>query len=826
RTEMFGALQGGLAARGPERGVVVFGRTGEAQAWAGNLRIPPVPIGVSLRAQITPFYVILEAERTRGGQTAVAQLLLAGDSSVPNRAASVASRFARATGSQLHFSAPGAASSDPDVVNYCVPDCNSVEVFPDTLFSVRPVPPTQGTLKLTVLERGGRRVAVAAAMTLLVLFFLVSHQLRFWVFTGGAGLLLLTPMGSRLGLDPLFSPRTYFLSQFGFFSTSAGGLVVLAGVALVVIVALWRISAVRWRWLLVPAAGLVIVAAPIVFRVLAQGVAVPEGGIGLRNWLAWSVPIAMAGTAMLAVAALCVRVSGVSHYRWWSAWAAGGLAFVLALLGLLIWNPGSEWPAWYVLLWMPAMFFAVHPGRRARVIASCSGVAGSMVVLFIWAAVVDGRVLNAERDVERLAERVDPIAVGALQTFGAALQAGPVPRTAAGLYARWRRSSLSRDDYPVSLATWTLGENRVAELELADMLVPRQEIEVSVRNAVGRRDPLIEELNVVPGGHYLLTVPFPDRSVVTVVVGPRSQAIEPVRLARFLRGDPLRVAPYEIFVATPMSSSATAVRLEWHKDGRRLMGERSLASTEGFNNLQVRVPLGGIVDSVVRGALLVGLTAVLAALFVLLGEAIQGRVRIDFRPVWRSLKGESYSTRLTLALALFFFMPTLGLGAWSVGRFAAEVRTTEDLVITRTLQGAGGVELDFAIMGARSERRLDELADQLDADLLLYEDGKLLHSSARVLAELGLVEPYLYPDVFQQLVLGSGLERQAIADRNIGGRDSRVGYRALTSLTGRSLVLAAPVLADEPQLRHNQQDILFALILVIAIGFAAASGLA
>ncbi len=826
RTEMFGALQGGLAGRNPERGVVVFGSTGEALAWAGNLRIPPIPIGVSLRAQITPFYVVLEAERTRDGQTAVAQLLLAGDSAVPNRATSVASRFARATGSQLHFSAPGAASSDPDVVNYCVPDCNSMEVFPDTLFSVRPVPPTQGTLKLTVLERGGRRVAVAAAMTLLVVFFLVTHQLRFWVFAAGAGLLLLTPMGSRLGLDPLFSPRTYFLSPFGFFSTSAGGLVVLAGVALVVIVALWRRSAVRWRWLLVPAAGLIVVAAPFVFRLLARGVAVPEGGIGLGNWLAWSVPIAMAGTAMLAVAALCVRVSGVSRYRWWSAWAAGCLAFVLALMGLLVWNPGSAWPGWYVPLWIPAMFFAIHPGRRSRVIASCAGVAGSVVVLFIWAAVVDGRVLNAGRDVERLAERVDPIAAGALQNFGKALQSEPVPRTAAGLYTRWQRSSLSHDNYPASLAAWTLDGNRIAELKLADLSVPRREIEVSARNAVGRRDPLIEELNVPPGGHYLLTVPFLDSSVVTVVVGPRSQAVEPLRLARFLRGDPLTVEPYEIFVATPIYSSATAVRLDWRKEGRLLVSERSLAFSEGFKNLQVRVSLGGIVDSVVRGALLVGLTAALAALFVLLGEAIRGRVTIDLRPVWRSLKGESYSTRLTLALTLFFFVPTLGLGAWSVGRFAAEVRTTEDLVITRTLQDAGGVELDFAIMGARSERRLDELADQLDADLLLYEDGKLLHSSARVLAELGLVEPYLHPEVYQQLVLGNGLERQAIANRNIGGRNTRVGYRALTNPTGRSLVLAVPVLADEPQLRHNQEDILFALILVIAIGFAAASGLA
>ena len=229
RSEMFSMLQGGLAARSPERGVVVFGRTGEPWAWAGNLRIPPVPIGVPLRAQITQFYVVLEAERTRDGQKAVAQLLLAGDSAVPNRDATVGARFARLTGSELRFSAPGPERRGRDFFQYCVPDCNSIDVQPDTLFAVQPVPPTQGTLKLMMLERGGRRVAVALAMTLVVFFVVVGSRLRFWTLAGGAVLLLVTPLGPRLWLEPLFSPRTYFLSSFGLLNTSAGGLVVLAG---------------------------------------------------------------------------------------------------------------------------------------------------------------------------------------------------------------------------------------------------------------------------------------------------------------------------------------------------------------------------------------------------------------------------------------------------------------------------------------------------------------------------------------------------------------------------------------------------------------------
>ncbi|MCZ6916732.1 MAG: ATP-binding protein [Gemmatimonadetes bacterium] len=825
REETFRRLEGGFAARSPERGVAVFDASGEALVWAGRLRLPTEPAGSGLRARIALFYVVLEAERTKDGRTAVAQLVLAADSAVPDRDATVASRFARATGAELAFLAPGASSDRDDVFHYCEPECDpGVDEYPDTLFSVRAVPPAQGTLKLTVLERGGRRVAVATAMSLVVLFVVSGPGLRLVTLVGWAALLILTPFGSRLWLEAVFSSRTYFLSRLGPFSSSAGDLLAISGVGLALAAVAWRRRTLRWAW--IPAVGLV-VAAPFGLQVLAGGIAVPEAGISRGTWLSWAVMMSLVGTVTLVAAGLLLRWSGASRYRWWTTWVAGGWSFLMALLGFLIWRPGIGWPMWYSLMWVPALFSAIQPGRRARTIFSSATVAGAAGVLLIWGAVNDGLLLNAGRDVQRLADRADPVAMSALETFASDLRGNGPPVTAAGLYARWQRSTLSRDDYPATLSAWSRSGDELARLDLAALQVPRRLIMSSALTAVGRDAPIFEELTLVPGLHHLVAVPFPSGVVVTAAVGPRSRAVEPNRVARFLRGEG-SIFPYDMTISDRVLSGQTVERLAWQRRGSFVVGERSLEFPEGRRNVQVELALGGTVDLMVRGMLLVLLGAFVAALFWSLGEIIQGRLNVDPLALVRFAKGVSYRARLTIGLAGFFFVPTVVFAAWSVARLTVEFRTTRDLGISQTLRDAAGAGVDLAIMGVRSGRRLDQLASQLDAELMLYEDGRLLHSSARVLAELGLIEPYLPPAVYREVVLRGGPSQQATADRDIGGRGTRVGYRALPTarFNDHSLVLAAPRLADDERLTHNQQDILFGLLLVILIGFGAASGLA
>jgi hypothetical protein len=116
RDAAFDALTRAIAA-GPgdvERGVVVYGRNGEPLAWAGRHRVAPASDTAELRADITPFYVTLEARRQTGdGGVAVGSVLLDAARAIPDRDGAVGVRFARTHGVALQFFRRRAAPATP-----------------------------------------------------------------------------------------------------------------------------------------------------------------------------------------------------------------------------------------------------------------------------------------------------------------------------------------------------------------------------------------------------------------------------------------------------------------------------------------------------------------------------------------------------------------------------------------------------------------------------------------------------------------------------------------------------------------------------------------
>ncbi len=816
------AVRSGSRTPGVERGVVILDPDGDPVAWAGRHRFVPARDTVELRAVITPFYVSLEARRqTRAGGSAVGTVLLDAAPAAPDRRRAVSARFEDAYGAALRFSSPGfGAPHDPDVFDYCPIDCE----HGDTLFSVRPVPPSQGDAKLAALRGAAQGGAAALGVALVMLLIAApAGRWRWAVALVAAWCLARAPLGASPPVADLFSPALFYRPGLGVFSASAAALTLLGVVGLCAASALWRRGLDRRWWHLVGAAGLVL-AAPYLVRYLGRGIAPPAGGVGFILWMAWEAAVATAAMALVLAAAALVRGAEEPQRVPWSLPAAGVWAVVAALAGLWLWSPYGAWPEWYTFVWLPALVGVLVPAPRRWAVLAIATVAGTAAALVTWGAAVEGRLRLAERDAQGLGRAADPAAVSLLQRLGRAPPA-TAPRTAAELYAWWLASPLAQEHYPASLALWTRSGEVQAEIRLASLDLPPSLVAALVRSPETARGPRVEQLERVPGVHYLLVLPLATGDVLTAGVGPRTRLIPAARVARFLGGEAGVAPPYQVSLSLPSPGPAASARVIWTRTGWAARGERRLELPGGVRHVHLRVELRDPLALLVRGALVVLLDATLLAGCWLLSLALTGAWHARLPPVLAALR-TSYRVRLTAALGAFVVLPVLLFAVWSFARLGDEARRAGDLLISQTLRDAAATA---GLLGsdrpAAVARAMVELGDRLDADLWLYRDGVLAGTSAPVLAELGLVDPFLAPDAFVRLALRDELE--LTDDGRTAGRSIRIGYRVV--LAGPPQVqgiLAAPQLLDDERVRQQEEDLALVLVLATLVGLVAAGYLA
>src|SRR5205814_1682201 len=187
--------------------------------------------------------------QTLDGGSAVGSVLLDAVPAAPDRGRAVSAQFEAAYGVALRFYTPGLAPREPDVFDYCPISCERG----DTLFSVQPVPPSQGDAKLAALrgttQRGGPALAVALVLLALVA---PAGRWRWLVVLAAAWCAARAPLGSSLRTAELFSPAAFYRPALGVFSASAGSLIAAGVVALCAASALWRRGLARRWW---PGAG-------------------------------------------------------------------------------------------------------------------------------------------------------------------------------------------------------------------------------------------------------------------------------------------------------------------------------------------------------------------------------------------------------------------------------------------------------------------------------------------------------------------------------------------------------------------------------------------
>jgi signal transduction histidine kinase len=181
----------------------------------------------------------------------------------------------------------------------------------------------------------------------------------------------------------------------------------------------------------------------------------------------------------------------------------------------------------------------------------------------------------------------------------------------------------------------------------------------------------------------------------------------------------------------------------------------------------------------------------------------------------------SLRARLTVSLAAFFVVPTVAMALWSYARQGDEFLRSRELLITRTLRDASSALEDLSLDRAVALR---QVAENVDAELVLTTVGVQRSSSAPVLSDLGLVDWLVPPAAFTRLVYGDYLEltlRQETTPQPV-----LVGY---TVLGGTSDILVSPQLLTDETLGAREEDLGVAVMVAAVIGIVAAivlSGLA
>ena len=802
---------------GPEMSAVVFDEQGRPWAWAGRHRLPPRSEADSIASRASGYYVVLEARRhSLQGRAAVATVLVWAHPAVPDRGRSLAELFRQRTEVGLSVYPPGEGPQSPDVFDYEEP----TTAGPRLLFSVQPIPPEQGTAKELTFERGSRVVVLLALLALAVAVSLAGKPVeRFLLLSVLLWLSVRAPAGSALGLQPLFSPATFFRPLLGPISASAGVLA-LAGILLSMAgVWVWR-RRLRRTWYGVLVGIALLLASPYLINSLGRGITPPAQGVSIGLWLLWQLTLLVSVSALIVPAAALFRGNGPESKTRWRIVAGVAIAFAAAIIGVLVWTPrGGGWPGWYTFLWTPALLLVTLPASRWATIAGVALVAGSSAALVTWGAEMSGRLQVAQRDIARLGTEPDPLALPLLERFGEQVRRSPAPASASEMYALWHGSALGNQRYPAHLGLWSSSGALQDELILDSLDLPPSLLSTIVSNLRPADSLRVMPLARIPGIHYVMAVRTGPDQVMTASVGPRSELILPGRVGRLLDPD-RRSAPLYTLALTPPGGGSEGKRRgsRWRREGWTLRNEQPTVMAGGSRTVHAAIDLRGPLPLFVRGVLVVLLdAAVLAALWYVAELAAGARHR---RPRWRSLS-RSFRVRLAVTLGLFFILPAVGFTAWSFYRLADEAGRSRDLVIAGTLRDAVLTSGGLLARGTPTPERIRELSRRIDADVALYQGGALAATSTPVLEDLGVVGQLMDPRAFRALALEGRLE--VTGEGLLPQLAERVGYRVIQPGRPSDLaVLATPQLANDSSLAVRQLDLALVLLLATLAGVAAA----
>jgi two-component system, NtrC family, nitrogen regulation sensor histidine kinase NtrY len=796
--------------------IALFAPDGSALAWAGEHRgsVPaPARLGVAryLYDEGPLFSHLYFVRPLPDGVTAAAAFLLeasieAGEGIVP-----FADRFERRHGTRPRFWTPERVPQEA-VWDWATPDGSPI-------LSVSFAALTQQQWWERVVDGGRRVVGMLGLLALLALSLAwyrerkAASGLPVLVWTAA---LLIAPLGRMTGAEVLFSPLQFVLP---------GPLDVTLGVLLVLLVgvALWLLTRSERtpRLRLPPWMALVLLALAmplgleLIDRSAGDGLMASRAAGGFRLQLAAVLLLAIPIYLILKHA----RAVRLRPQRALVARAAGYLLPALLAGGLLLWwSPGRPIPLIYASAWaIPAALLLIRPEQPGRARYSlrrwliAGWVAGTLALAFLWPQHLRAELSRAEREIALLGTQPDTFLDFLLRQFSeqADRLAAEGERGVNLLYRSWVASGLAREGYEARMTLWQGGAVE-SELNLSEMATLSESAVAEV--ARPREAPAVLHFGGAGGLHYLLVAPLVADLTVSVAVPPRRRLGGATPLAQFLyagqdravldRGETLHLVPVES--EAMVAHRGLQVRpdtVQWVRTEQGWRSETLVSMPEGPVHAHLILPVPGLPLLLARATLI--LAGILAFLFILWLIARLICRELNAIPVLRARWLRSFRGRLSLALFVFFLLPTVVFGAVSYGAVAREVVRSAAALAHQALDQAA-VRLPHT--------PLAEMRATVPTDLLLYRQGTLAGATAAEVLELGLFHTWLPPDVFLRFAGGEDL--QELEERRVAESDYLIAYRRIDAPS----VLAAPIPLASREITRRQQAFRDVALLVVLVG--------
>jgi signal transduction histidine kinase len=625
------------------------------------------------------------------------------------------------------------------------------------------------------------------------------------------------PVGEIAGITGRASSLAFLLPVPG---VSLGDVIAVL-VALVAIAATLRSRRLpdrRWRPGIVAAAALVGLAYSLVLRSLI-GMATPsllEGGNAL--WLGIQAVATLSLTAITALLLPSRRTSTGLHIvpLVGAISLAAGLAVIAQAWAYSVRSPMP----WIALAWgLPVLLVGIAtassrgPAQRIGRWLAIGFVAATAVVPQLWGAATDARLRNAERELSTFGAATPPIIYYQLSAFAREVR----QRYEAGeggaqlLYRSWVASGLAQEPYPVRITLWPAGRPPFAlglgGAEGHDSDSP--EIRDLVQRAAQLDSPTISAIPGYVNTSMLLTTPLDSQLTVSVSVQPRRSLQRIGIIEPFLGGTTESDAGVNLVPATQSSPASDSILWTRSPDGWR--SESRVWYPSGWYHAHMVVRFTPVHMRIARATLLV--TFDLALLFVLfaLGHAARG-LRLGRAGTVRNWM-RSFQARVTLALFVFFLVPTIVFGWLAYGGLSTVVQQAAGAVAARAARQA-------VAEWPQGGGDLRQLSQHGGVDVLYYLGGELVEASSPEAKELGVYGAWMREDTYRQLAGGEETTAREISE--LEGQRYLTAYEVMRP----SGVLAVPVPLSVGDTASRQRDIADLTLLAAVLGLLLSGALA